>query len=76
MNYIEATKGCMGGKLRLKGHRITVAQIVAEIAREGSLSAIADNYDLEVGKLRGMLDELSCVLANNPMPAESNQQST
>lgn len=64
--YIESTPGCMGGQLRLKGHRITVTQLLAEIADDVSIGDVARDFRLKEADLRGMLRELSGSMLPQP----------
>lgn len=50
LNYIEITPDVCGGRPRIAGHRITVADIAVMYTKMGySLEEIAGKYDLTLG---------------------------
>jgi uncharacterized protein (DUF433 family) len=56
---IEINKNKRGGVPVLKGTRIPVAQIIAELANNSSLSEIADDLDLDEDSIRCFLQEMA-----------------
>ena len=58
---VEIRKDCMGGKPCLKGHRITIAQIIQEVIDEDSIKKVEYNYSLE-GEVEMFFKELSIYL--------------
>ncbi len=54
--HIEITKGIAGGKPRIKGHRITVQNIVVWHEHLGySIDEIAHSYNLSLGEIYAAL---------------------
>lgn len=49
----------MGSKPCVKNTRLTVAQLLAELAEGRTISEIANTFELEVELMRGVLDELA-----------------
>ncbi len=52
---------CLGGKPRLKGHRISVGQLVAQLLEitEDQVKEIADDFDLELEPLKAMFNDVA-----------------
>jgi uncharacterized protein (DUF433 family) len=54
--YIETTPGVRGGKPRITGRRITVADIAIDYLRRGqALATIAQEYDLSLASVHGAM---------------------
>lgn len=60
--FIATDELVMGGVPCLRGHRISVNQLLVEMANDG-LSATAEDYDLIEDHLKGMLADV-CALIN------------
>ena len=55
----EITSGALGGRLRLAGHRISMAQIVAEVAEGRSIKEWCDDMSQDVGEVSRALHGLA-----------------
>lgn len=51
-----------GGVPVLRGTRFTVAQVLAELSETACIDEIAENFDLDAGMIRALLDGLSLLL--------------
>ena len=49
---IDSRQGKLGGQPCLAGNRITVAQVIAQISEYGSVSAFADDFDLNEDEVK------------------------
>jgi len=58
-DLIEAKPGHFGGKPCLKGHRFTVAQILAELADGQNVYGLAAEFDLEAKELIQVLNDIA-----------------
>ena len=56
---IETSPLVMGGRECLRGHRVTIAQVVAELADGRGPKELADNMDWDEQTIRDALRELS-----------------
>lgn len=56
---IEATPLVMGGRECLRGHRVTIAQVVAELADGRGPRELANNMGWDEQTIRDALNELS-----------------
>ena len=59
MESIEIDPKRLSGKPTLKGTRISVAQILAQISEGDSIEDIAEDMSLDIEKLRKLFEELS-----------------
>lgn len=59
--HIEFHPRCLSGKPRLKGHRISVGQLIAELLEdsEEKIKDIAENFELELENLKGMYNDVA-----------------
>lgn len=71
MNFkaIESDPDRMGGVICIKGHRIPVAQVFAEISEVATIiiAEFADNYDIDYGLVKQAVDEATWILRNIPI---------
>ena len=63
---VEVNPDKLGGVPVLKGSRISVAQILAEIAEGQTVEAVADDFDLDVAQVKRLVTGLSVSL-DQPM---------
>lgn len=57
--YISIDKQRRGGLPCIAGTRFTVAQFLAELSDGESISSISEDFDIDLEKLKGVLEELS-----------------
>ncbi len=82
LNSVEAWDTCVetrtdkcGGVPVLRGTRFTIAQILAELAESGSVTDLAENFDLNPDDVSKALHALSAAL-NRPSPQWQTSSST
>ncbi|HVW01338.1 MAG TPA: DUF433 domain-containing protein [Planctomycetaceae bacterium] len=69
--FVEIDSDRRGGRPVLKGTRVKISQILAELADENTPSDIADNLDLDRELLVGFLHALALTL--NAQPPHENR---
>ena len=59
LEAVDIDPGIRSGRPVLKGTRVTIAQILAELADEGSIDSLAEDMDLDKDMLKKLLDGLA-----------------
>lgn len=59
---MDARPDKLSGRICLANTRISVGQILAEIADTGSVEKVADDFGLRVSQINDMLNELSDII--------------
>jgi uncharacterized protein (DUF433 family) len=59
MKTVQMKKGKMGGEPCLGEHRITITQILVEIANEFNILDITENYRLKKDEIKNFILELA-----------------
>lgn len=62
--YLEIMEGRCGGRLTLKGTRLTVSRLLAILADGDNVDDFIDDYDYPKELVVGALKELSVILDN------------
>jgi len=65
-DYVMTDPEIMSGVPVLKGTRFPIAQILAELANDYSISEIAEDFNLDENKITGFLNNLAEEFNKNP----------
>src|SRR6266568_885309 len=61
--HVEVSMGRRGGVPVLRGTRVTVAEVLAEIADSSGVQEIADNFKLDAEQVKGVISALSLLVS-------------
>ena len=73
-NFVDVDPNRRGGKPCLKNTRMTVAQIIAQIAEGDSVDDLVEDMELDRDTLVGLLEGLAVVLEKSGSAPRATQQ--